>query len=454
MPFFYFRFVSPQMYQGFGNYLYGFWLNAFLESFILLKLFSCVTDIKIPWWFYVLMTLTIPNILDQSFGGQLIRLVIFTGLIYLLVVHRHVSYNRIASSYLVASSFFFYIEAVVGPIVLGILTMAFPAISSDIKNYGGNVVLLIEFGLTYLILKRIKPTIRDYTHQISEARPIISWLINLFIVSFYFIRSAFHYQLFKMSLPNYLLLAVIYFLTTYLLIKYVTKYTTYQQLATYQSDELQSLAEYTSHIESMYDDLRRFRHDYKNLLLSLDDAIKTQNIGEVTSIYQRVIEPSQSKAAPDQPVLGRLANIQSVEMKSLVYSKVMAAIKQGVKVEIEVEEPIQPNKKIATSDFLRMIAILFDNATAAAQKAKQPRINFSYFADDQNNHVLIIGNSTKEEKVSLDQFNQSSHFAIRPNRHGLGLRNLRIILAHYPFITNNRHSNKYWFEQELIIHQS
>lgn len=452
MPFFYFRFLSPQMYQGFGNYLYGFWLNALLDSFILLKLFSYVTDIKIPWWFYVLMTFSIPNILDQSFGGQLIRLVLFTVLIYLLVVHRHVSYNRVASSYLVATSFFFEVEAVVGPVVLGILTMVFPAFSSDIKNYGGNVVLLVEFGLTYLILRKIKPTISDYTRQISESRPIISWLVNLFIVSFYFIRSAFHYQLFKISLPTYLLLAVIYFVVTYLLIKYVKKYTTYQQLAAYQNDELQSLAEYTSHIESMYDDLRRFRHDYKNLLLSLDDAIKAQNIGEVTSIYQRVIQPSQSKAAPDQPVLGHLANIQSVEMKSLVYSKVMAAIKQGIKVEIEVEKPIQPNKKIATADFLRMIAILFDNATEAAQQAKQPRINFSYFADDQNNHVLIIGNSTKEATVSLDEINQSRHFAIRSNRHGLGLRNLRMILAHYPFITNNRRSNNHWFEQELIIH--
>lgn len=440
------------MYDGFGNYLYGFWLNNFLVAFILLKLFSQVSNIKIPWWFYLLMTFTFSSTLDQSFGGQLIRLILFTVLIYLLVVRRHLSYNRIAAFYLVTTSFFFYIQAFVGPIVLGVLTMAFPAQSTMIKNYGANVVLLIDFGLATWLLTRLKPVINDYLRQVGDARPLLSWLINLFIISFYFIRSAFHFQFLRINLPTYLVSAIVYFLATYLLIKYVTNYVKYQQLSVYLSDELTSLAEYTSHIESMYDDLRRFRHDYKNLLLSLDDAIQAKDIGEVTAIYNRVIKPSQVEAAPDQPVLGHLSNIQSVEVKSLIYSKVMTAINHGIKVEIEVEKPITPNKKVAIPDFLRMIAILFDNATVAAQQASQSKINLSYFTDDQNNQMLIIGNTTRQERIDLG----SNHrlLAMQPNKHGLGLRNLQMLIARYPFITNNRRSNHHWFEQELIIHQA
>lgn len=454
MPFFSFTVPAPQVYGSFLTYLYGFWLNSFLECFIFLKLFSTSSQIKIPWWFYLLLTLSQPIVLGQTFGGQLIRFFLFTALIYLLVVRRSVSYNKITAYFAISSAFFLYIEAIIGPIVLMILTMLFPAYSTKIKNYGGNLILLLEFAIAYAIIRKLTPLIRSYVKTVVPSRPILSWVINLLLISFYFIRSAFHFQLFNLGIPQYLLVSVLYLFMTCLVIKYVTKYNHYQQLSIIQASELDSLQTYTSHIEAMYDDLRRFRHDYKNLLLSLGDAIKSQDLKVITTIYNQAVKPTIKNTEFNTSVLGRLAPIQSPAIKSLLYQKVMAALDKGIDVNVEIERSIKPADTVALTDLLRIISILFDNAIAAAQKAEKPAINFSYLDDDrQKAQVLIIANSTKEEQVDLSRLTKNSQFTLRPSKHGIGLRNLRQIIAEYPQMRNNRWSADHWFEQEIIIYK-
>ncbi|MBB1078733.1 GHKL domain-containing protein [Limosilactobacillus sp. STM2_1] len=214
---------------------------------------------------------------------------------------------------------------------------------------------------------------------------------------------------------------------------------------------MNSLQVYTSHIEEMYDNLRLFRHDYKNLLLSLDDAIKQRNIDQVESIFNRVILPTNTKIDTQNTVLSKLSQVQSLEIKSLLFDKVSLALEKGIKVNLEIEKPITPSSKIDTIDLIRIISILFDNAINAATKAKDGKINFAFF-DDQNDQILIIGNTTTEEKVDLQRLTKQSSRILTPAVHGLGLRNLRQLLSRYPFIENRLDSHNHYFEQAIIIH--
>ncbi|MBC8743393.1 GHKL domain-containing protein [Lactobacillus sp. Marseille-P7033] len=221
-----------------------------------------------------------------------------------------------------------------------------------------------------------------------------------------------------------------------------------------QQLELENLSQYTSHIESMDDKLRRFRHDYKNILLSLNDAVENKNIDQVSDIFKRVVIPTNTKVEIRTSVLSRLANVENLEIKSLLYSKTIQAIDKGIKVELEIENPIKLNSNIQITDMLRIISILFDNAINATTRSKHPQINLSYF-DVKERHAQIfqIGNSTKEKQLNLNKLSGNFNGVLTNNRHGLGLRNLRSILARYPFIQNNRSSNDYWFEQQIIIYK-
>ncbi len=45
----------------------------------------------------------------------------------------------------------------------------------------------------------------------------------------------------------------------------------------------------------MYQGLRRFRHDYLNILLSMDQAIKSGNLELIEETYTKIMEPSKEK---------------------------------------------------------------------------------------------------------------------------------------------------------------
>lgn len=450
MPFFEFTFPLPSNFGSIFNYLYGFWLNSFLTSFIFFKLFSLTSDIKIPIYVYILMTFSLSGIFARSLGGILIIIIVYS-LIFYFFLNQNYTYNPIIFFLLIGLGYFYYSTSLIGSQYVSLVSYFTGKYSTAFINYGINFILLINFGIAYFILSKMKPLIQQYSKIVISLHPVISWIVNLFLISFLVFRNIYHTQFFKVNNLQYGLTGIVYGILTYLIIKYITRYFLYQQRSVNLENEMNSLQVYTSHIEEMYDNLRLFRHDYKNLLLSLDDAIKQRNIDQVESIFNRVILPTNTKIDTQNTVLSKLSQVQSLEIKSLLFDKVSLALEKGIKVNLEIEKPITPSSKIDTIDLIRIISILFDNAINAATKAKDGKINFAFF-DDQNDQILIIGNTTTEEKVDLQRLTKQSSRILTPAVHGLGLRNLRQLLSRYPFIENRLDSHNHYFEQAIIIH--
>lgn len=311
-------------------------------------------------------------------------------------------------------------------------------------------ITLIEFAIAYWIITKTQAAVAKFVQVVAEQAPVLTWVFNLFMFSF---------EIFKYAgmggsalVPSLIYIALIfaYALVMKLTIRYTTKYFQYQALVISQETELKNLQTYTSHIEEMFDDLRRFRHDYKNILTSLGGAIEEGKIDEVRSIYDRTIMATSNDLEERTAVLSHLANINDLEIKSLVYSKVITAIDKDITVEVEVVDPITLSSKVDVLDAIRIISILFDNAINAADKATGGKINFTFFNQDHNQYI-VIGNSTAEEQIAAAKV--SGKFkGLTTQKHSLGLRTLRILLAKYPFIQHNYKSNNHWFEQEIIIH--
>lgn len=110
-------------------------------------------------------------------------------------------------------------------------------------------------------------------------------------------------------------------------------------------------------------------------------------------------------------VLGHLKNIENLEIKSLVYSKVITAINQQINVTVEVADPIKLSPAVELVDVLRMISILFDNAINAAQQTTDKRVNFSFFAKAGAQYI-VVGNSTQAEHIDP----QSLRVTLRASR--------------------------------------
>ncbi|MGM2837069.1 GHKL domain-containing protein, partial [Bacillus cereus group sp. Bce025] len=52
------------------------------------------------------------------------------------------------------------------------------------------------------------------------------------------------------------------------------------------------LLDYVEKLEDMHDELASFRHDYMNVLLSLEEGIRTKNVKEIEQVYYDVVAPT------------------------------------------------------------------------------------------------------------------------------------------------------------------
>lgn len=76
----------------------------------------------------------------------------------------------------------------------------------------------------------------------------------------------------------------------------------------------QQLHEYTLQIEQLYTNLNSFRHDYLNILLSLEEGIRQENIEIIKDVYQSIIQPTKQLVKGNDYILGQLHKIQVVEI--------------------------------------------------------------------------------------------------------------------------------------------
>lgn len=442
----YFSYLTPiQMLVSFsGMFIFGYVYITLFKK-ILNKTFPVLLQIFLVLFYLQGSTSTV---------GLILYITVAIVLLYFWGFRRTLSFNTISFT-LIFVIFFIGILSVYIDILYWSIRKFFH-IKYILAGYANIIYpytrITIAIILSFLLLKYIKPFLTSYIKFVVNSLPLYGWIINLSSIWFRNLWTAEMRKLIPLSMEHYILI-VFAFTILYILAIYVpTKLL--QNKATIQNQQLElvNLSQYTSHIETMYDELRRFRHDYKNILLSLNDAVENRNIDQVSDIFKRVVIPTNVNVEARTSVLGKLAEVKNLEIKSLIYSKTMEAIDKGIKVEIEIEKPIKLDTNIQITDMLRIISILFDNAINATLNAKQPQINLSMF-EEKNVQIFQIGNSTKEEHINLSKLSGRFNGVLTNSHHGLGLRNLRSILARYPFIQNNRSSKDYWFEQQIVIYK-
>lgn len=321
-------------------------------------------------------------------------------------------------------------------------------------------MVLIIYGIAWLIIRLVRPVIDHYFQRVNDMHPIAEWWLSILFIPmsgfFYFaqwdIQDWVRITHTNVVMGNFtaLLASVFYFIAVLALLHFVGKYLYYQDLAEFRGHELNNLEKYTADLEVMYDDLRRFRHDYKNILFSLKSAMDSNNLDYARrSINHLTRSTSQIINMPTHTV-GSLKNLTNSGVKSVTYTKIDQAISQGLHPQLEVAAPIDLTTTLAELDAIRIISILLDNAIAAASKSTDKKIDISIF-ENENAQFIIVGNSTRDEQIDLNRLAQIEHTVSLGNNHHLGLRNLQIILGHYPNAANDRKSDHHWFEQRIVI---
>lgn len=248
---------------------------------------------------------------------------------------------------------------------------------------------------------------------------------------------------------HFILLLVVIFISVLLFMNIHHVRNRKKMLNDIQENQLQQLNDYAIQIENLYDDIKGFRHDYINILLSLEHSIETEDIESIKSIFHKTIKPTKLQMTTNDYSFIKLKNLKVSEVKSVISSKIMKAQQQHIDVILELEETID-QIYLPLVDFCRVISILFDNSIEAASDNETPKISFTILNDDNNQCFIIENNFSEHTTINLTKVAEKGYTTKGMDR-GLGLFNVNHILSKYPYTSLETTIDEHTFSQKLMI---
>ena len=194
----------------------------------------------------------------------------------------------------------------------------------------------------------------------------------------------------------------------------------------------EAMLDYVEKLEVMHDELASFRHDYVNVLLSLDEGIRARNMDMVEKVYRETIAPTSEVINDEQFELVKLSRVVIPEVKSVLSVKVIEAKQQGLTVFIDIPEKID-HMKMPLVQFIRAISIILDNAIEEAVQSEQKSIQLAWFEVD---HIqrFIVRNSCQDDRLELENI-FDKNYSHKGGVRGLGLFSLKRIIDDVPHAT-------------------
>lgn len=212
--------------------------------------------------------------------------------------------------------------------------------------------------------------------------------------------------------------------------------------------QLESLKQYTDSLEEVYMNMRKFRHDYINILTSISGFIEENNMTELEAYFNNTIYPLDKKMKNNNSKLALLKNIKVIEIKGLISSKVIKAQELGLNVHIDIMEEINfINMDII--DLIRSIGILLDNAIESSINTNEKYIALGFIKEETSINIVII-NSYDDKINSIAKLFKQGYSTKGENR-GLGLSNLKEIVDKNKNILLDTSIENNRFIQVLII---
>ena len=216
------------------------------------------------------------------------------------------------------------------------------------------------------------------------------------------------------------------------------------------------LEEYTTYLEKSEDDLRAFRHDYKNILNSLKVSAQEGNVQEVIQKLDKYTETNlNSKALLKYKDVNHIY-VKSV--KSIIISKLTELYNLDIPYNFECRNNIRnlPDH-VDELDLVRIIGITFYNAIeeskaliAEKHDIRSAEVQIMVYSDGPGEFEYEIRNKIENRKISTQEIQQRG-FTTKKDHKGLGLTNIKEIDSKYPDMSISYTVRDGWFDFYMTI---
>ena len=203
---------------------------------------------------------------------------------------------------------------------------------------------------------------------------------------------------------------------------------------------------YIKDLEDIQQNMRIFKHDYKNMMSSIYLNSKEGNLKEIENLISDMIDEFDENIDSKMSLTTQLSNIQINEVKSLLFKKITEIHKRNIGFHLEVVKPVQKNN-IQTVDLVRMLGILLDNAI---EEVEENHGDITLLMIQDEDALTIVVDNYVNRDVNINEIDGNG-FSTKENHLGIGLHSLENIINKYSNISHNISCKNNRFVQEIII---
>lgn len=206
--------------------------------------------------------------------------------------------------------------------------------------------------------------------------------------------------------------------------------------------------EYIDEMEKHYNQLRRFRHNYQNVLLSLDEYLRTDDMQGLKEYYENSVRPISNRLNQQKYKLEDLSKIENKEIKSILFNKLYSAQMSGIEVSFEAENKVE-KFHTDTLDLALALGIILDNAIEETKKQNDGSIEVGIMKDETA-IMIVVQNSIYRNKVPVWKMKEPG-FSTKGSGRGIGLTNLSEIIDRSNNLTLETMKTEESFLQKITI---
>ncbi len=419
--------------------------------------FFKITNLSLGGWknFLYLFLVVIIGLCTNNWGykGDVVYNLTVVLALYLI-------YRTKINTYLILNSiiFVFNIEIVldiVRSIFLGIIRYD---LSKEALMMLNSVLAFISCFLIVFVMNKYSLQIRQ--HLIGNNKRITLWLncylyLVTIIISIVYTEST-HIPPVSIFFISFLILQALFAIGIYNLMLIEQKQIIQKRKQEEFIKNQHQLEEYTTYLEKSEDDLRAFRHDYKNILNSLKVSAQEGNVQEVIQKLDKYTETNlNSKALLKYKDVNHIY-VKSV--KSIIISKLTELYNLDIPYNFECRNNIRnlPDH-VDELDLVRIIGITFDNAIeeskaliAEKHDIRSAEVQIMVYSDGPGEFEYEIRNKIENRKISTQEIQQRG-FTTKKDHKGLGLTNIKEIDSKYPDMSISYTVRDGWFDFYMTI---
>lgn len=281
------------------------------------------------------------------------------------------------------------------------------------------ITYLVSFTLVFAYLKVI-----EYVNTKIRYRDASVWkmltaaiiLLALSVSAITIVSRLLNQQTILLTI-NLLIITIFVILTVGVVFFYISAYK--QRLsAAKELEQAKNSAIYLKELQKNYDELRTFKHDYKNLLGTVSILNKERQYDEAEALLNKFLDKSHQEDRDMTLYATELTRITDSAVKGLIVSKLSIMQQNDIEFSVEVNNTTG-NITSKTVDLLRILGILFDNAIEGTIPATSPQIRFTLLKTS-NDTEITIRNTTDSESVNLSKL-PIRGYTTKSDHTGLGL---------------------------------